>query len=125
MLSRRNLAKVARLVLGAFLLSQAALAIAACQSAERAPADAVRYAAGADAPPCHESTPADSERSFCVGHCTANLQTLDKPPVPVVALPASPLLFVVPTASFSPALPAAPQPANGPPPRIRFQSLQI
>ena len=125
MTGKRILTRVARLILGAFLLSQAALAIAACQSAERAPADAVSYAAGGDAPPCHESTPADSARSLCVGHCTANLQALDKPPVPVVALSTSPLLFVVPTASFSPALPAAPQPANGPPPRIRFQSLQI
>ena len=116
---------VALVLLGGFLLSQAAMAFAACQSPERAPADAVRFAAGAGVPPCHEPAPASSEGSICLGHCTAGLQSLDKPAAPMVALPASPVLFVVPTTYFSPLLAAAPQPAYGPPRRILFRSLQI
>lgn len=125
MIGKRHLVRIARAVLGAFLLLQAALAIAACQSGGRAPAEAVRFAAGTNMPDCQESMAPSPDAGLCLGHCMAGLQALEKPAASVAALPAAAVFFVLP--SYAPPAVAAPAPPPhaGPPPRIRFQSLLI
>jgi hypothetical protein len=118
---------MARLALAAMLFSQAALALAACESVRRAPALAIALAEhriGGET--CHEQ---GRNLNLCLAHCLGEDQSLDKPLVKVPALAGAPILSVpMPRASLHDA--CAPRhlgvpPAAAPPPRILFQSLLI
>lgn len=125
MLGRKVLLKMASIVLGFVLMTQAAFVNAACGWAERAPAMAVQYASAAETPPCHEHSPAPSEGPLCLTHCLESVQSLDRPSFAVALLPAAPVLVVVARPVFVSGMSAAQEPPAGPPPRILFQSLQI
>ena len=128
MMSRRWLGLAARTLIGALLFAQAALALAACDWARRAPAArAIAQAEQPSAEPaCHEQQ--GQYVNLCVAHCLGEDQSLDKPVFPVPAFVAAPVLAL-------PQITLAAQhglrdsrylpPAAGPPPRIRFQSLLL
>ena len=128
MLARRTLLRTTRLLLAAFLLAQAALALAACDWGARDAARAVAMAAGGGDAPCHESGNTAPASSLCLTHCLGELQSLDKPSLAVPALAPVAVLFITPTV-FSHAQRVArrerPLAASAPPPRILFQSLLI
>ena len=120
MFPRRSLLRIARLLLGAFLLAQAAMALAACDWSARDAARAVTIAAGSANAPCHE---AGADAGLCLTHCLGDQQRLDKPSVTPALAPAAAL-------PRAPAPPAAvwrvrPLAASAPPPRILFQSFLI
>ena len=130
MLARRTLLRTTRLLLAAFLLAQAALALAACDWGVRDAARAVAMAAGGGDAPCHESgsaAPAPAS-GLCLTHCLGELQSLDKPSFAVPALAPAAVLFIA-HAAYSPTQRAwrreRPLAASAPPPRILFQSLLI
>jgi len=128
MLARRTLLRTTRLLLGAFLLAQAALALAACDWGARDAARAVAMAAGGGDAPCHESGSAAPASSLCLTHCLGELQSLDKPSFAVPALAPVPVLFIAPAASSHAQRVVRrerPLAASAPPPRILFQSLLI
>lgn len=128
MLPRRSLLRSARLVLGAFLLAQAALALAACEWGARDVARAVSAAAGSGNAPCHDSGKAALEPSLCLPHCLGEQQSLDKPSLAVPAVAAIAVLWVAPCAPAQVqrvVRPEWPLAAASPPPRILFQSFQI
>lgn len=124
MFPRRTLLRFTRLVLGAFLLAQAALAVAACEWGARDAARAVAMASGAANAPCHEAREAGANSALCLTHCLGAQQSLDKPSVALPDITRVAVLSQVPTA------PAVlrrelPLPATAPPPRILFQSFLI
>lgn len=118
---------MARLALAAMLFTQAALVLAACESAWRAPALVIALAERAiDGKNCHEQ---GVNVNLCLAHCLGDDQSIDKPLVKVPALPAAPVffmpaLFLSPDAARTPQRRAVPH-AAGPPLRIVFQSLLI
>jgi hypothetical protein len=128
MYTRRTLLRTTRVLLGAFLLAQAALAVAACDWGARDAAQAVAMAAGEKDAPCHESGSAAPASGVCLTHCLGELQSLDKPTFAVPALAPVAVLFIEPTV-FSSAQRVVPRErpraASAPPPRILFQSLLI
>ena len=128
MLPRRALLRTTRLLLAAFLLAQAALALAACDWGVRDAARAVAMTAGGGDAPCHESGNTAPASKLCLTHCLGELQSLDKPTIAVPALAPVAVLFITPTV-FSHAQRVAcrerPLAASAPPPRILFQSLLI
>jgi len=128
MFSRRTLLRTTRVLLGAFLLAQAALALAACDWGARDAARAVTMAAGGGDAPCHASGSAAPASNMCLTHCLGELQSLDKPTIAVPVLAPVAVLFIAP-AVFSHAQRVAsrerPLAASAPPPRILFQSLLI
>ena len=121
---RRDLLRFARLILGAFLLAQAALALAACEWGTRDAARAVAMAAGAGNAPCHEAAEAGADSGLCLTHCLGAQQSLDKPSV---ALPVVGLVAALPQAPAAPVVirRERPLPIAAPPPRILFQSFLI
>jgi len=126
--SRRALLRTTRLLLGAFLLAQAALALAACDWGARDAARALAMAAGGGDAPCHESGSTAPASSLCLTHCLGDVQSLDKPSFAVPAVAPVAVLWLAPVA-----LPHAqrvarrerPLAAAAPPPRILFQSFLI
>ena len=79
MLSRKRIAGIAKLVLGAMLFAQAALAVAACDWGQRAPAQSV---AAMDAMPCCQADEARpgatvGNANLCLVHCTSDAQSVD------------------------------------------------
>jgi hypothetical protein len=128
MLPRRALLRTTRLLFAAFLLAQAALALAACDWGARDAARAVAMAAGGGDAPCHESGKTAPAAGLCLTHCLGELQSLDKPSIAVPALASVAVLSIVPAAS-SHAQRAArrerPLRAAAPPLRILFQSFLI
>ena len=128
MFSRHALLRTTRLILGTFVLAQAALALAACDWGARDAARAVAMAAGSGDAPCHESGSAAPASGLCLTHCLGELQSLDKPSIAVPAFASVAVLFIAP-AVFSRAQRVAcrerPLAASAPPPRILFQSLLI
>lgn len=123
MLTRRARSIAARLVLGALLFTQAALAMAACDWARAAPAQAL---SAAGEPSCHEEPARNA--NLCLAHCLGGDQSTDKPQLQVAALAPAPVLTVVlpavgvlPTAVLHHVL----QSAAPPPPRILFQSFLL
>ena len=126
--SRRALLRTTRLVLAAFLLAQAALAVAACDWGARDAAQAVAMVAGKSDAPCHESGNTTLASGLCLTHCLGELQSLDKPTFAVPVLAPMAVLFIAP-AVFSRAQRVAcrerPLAVSAPPPRILFQSLLI
>ena len=128
MLPRRALLRTTRLLLAAFLLAQAALALASCDWGARDAARAVAMAAGGGDAPCHESGNTAPASGLCLTHCLGELQSLDKPSFAVPTLAPVAVLFITPTV-FSHVQRVAcrerPLAASAPPPRILFQSLLI
>lgn len=128
MLRRRSLLRSARLVLGAFLLAQAALALSACDWGARDAARALLAAAGSSAAPCHGSGNSAPDPDLCLPHCLGEQQSLDKPSLTVPAAAAVAVLWIAPSA---PALAQRvvrrerPLAVAAPPPRILFQSFLI
>lgn len=118
---RRTLLRTTRLLLGAFLLAQAGLAMAACDWGARDAARAVAIAAGAADAPCHE---AGTDAGLCLTHCLGGQQSLDKP---AVAVPAPGHAAALPPVPAVPAVPWRERPlaSSAPPPRILFQSFLI
>ncbi len=79
MLARKRLIGVAKLVLGAMLFAQAALALAACDWGRPAPAQAF---AAMDAMPCCQDDEARPDAlagtaNLCLMHCTSDAQSVD------------------------------------------------
>ena len=130
MLPRRALLRTTRLLLAAFLLAQAALALAACDWGARDAARAVAMTAGGGDAPCHESgsaAPAPAS-GLCLTHCLGELQSLDKPSFAVPALAPVAVLFITPAVSSHARRVIRrerPLATSAPPPRILFQSLLI
>lgn len=124
MIRRATRVRVCRVILGALLFVQAALAIAGCDWSRVAPAMAL--ATKADEPSCHEEPARNA--NLCLAHCLSFDQAPDTPQLQLPAISAEPALFV--------AMPweqafrvvdrryRLPRPA-APPPRILFQSFQI
>ena len=128
MFLRRTLLCTARLLLGAFLLAQSALAIAACDWSARDAARAVVMAAGGGDAPCHESGQAKADSGLCLTHCLGPQQSLDKPSVVVPALGPVAILWTIPVMPASASRKTRherPLAAAAPPFRILFQSFQI
>jgi hypothetical protein len=123
MLSRFRTRNCARILLAALLFAQAAVAAAACDMPDRAPAQAFTQQ---ESKPCHEE-PAQNA-NLCLAHCLSADQSADTPQV-----------VVHPWCAAAPLAVAAPQAWSGravvwqrliphtatPPPRILFQSFQI
>lgn len=124
MFPRRSLRRITRLVLSAFLLAQAALAMAACEWGARDAARAVAMAGGAANAPCHEAGQASADAGLCVTHCLGAQQSLDKPSValPQFRFDAAPPMAPAARAVFRRERPLA---AVAPPPRILFQTFLI
>ena len=120
---RSRVRAFARFALAALLLTQAAIAVAACDMPERAPAQAFEEQM---AMPCHEAPP--ENRNLCLAHCLSADQSADTPQVVVPAwCGTAPLVVVVSGyASKQVATPRRMVPhAGAPPPRILFQSFLI
>ena len=131
MLSRTRTAGIAKLVLGALFFAQAALAVAACDWGERAPAQAI---AAMDAMPCCQEDEAGrgvqaSNGNLCLAHCTSDAQAVDTSSPAFPAAPAAVVLKVLPApVSGCFALrgaPFAPQAFAAPPLTILFQNFRI
>ena len=124
MISRRTRTCVAQLMLGVVLFAQAALATAACDWLQAAPARAI--AANSSEHPCHEE-PA-SNANLCLAQCLSADQSADTPQLVLPAwIEAAPLVIAVRDRWSGPVLIVQfvlPRPA-APPPRILFQSFQI
>ena len=131
MLSRKRMAGIAKLVLGAILFAQAALALAACDWGQRAPAQAI---AAMDAMPCCQDGEARPDAlagnaNLCLAHCTSDAQSVD---TSILAFPALSTLAVL-TVSLAPesgcfALRRPPSIGHalaGPPLTILFQNFRI
>lgn len=126
MVSRSTLTGMARLALAAMLFTQAALVLAACESAWRAPALVIALAEREnDGENCHEP---GINVNLCLAHCLGDDQSLDKPlvkvPLSVVPVFFMPVLFVSLDEARASQRRAVPH-AAGPPLRILFQSLLI
>ncbi len=124
MVQRRRIAGIARLLVGALLFAQAALAVAACDLLRVAPAQAI--AAKAGEPSCHEEPAMNA--NLCLAHCLGNDQSADKPQVAIPEWSRA-YLLVIEVAGSAP-LPQAiqrhvPPYPGAPPPRILFQSFLI
>ncbi len=126
MIPRRLLRLAARTLVGALLFAQAAVALAACDWLQRAPAHAIAQAEQPAAEArCHEQ---ERNVNLCVAHCLGEDQSLDKPSVSIPAFAAAPvlLLSLIALAPLHAARDAEfVPPAAGPPPRILFQTLRL
>ena|SRR5258706_8894913 len=122
MLSRSVTRHCAKILLIALLFSQAAVAAAACDMPDRAPAQAFVQQES----PCHEE-PAQNA-NLCFAHCLSADQSADTPQVVVHAWSGAAPLTVAPVQSWSGRAVVWQRlipPIAAPPPRILFQSFQI
>jgi hypothetical protein len=124
MVRHRTRARVARLMLGLLLFTQAALAMAGCDWLRAAPALAI--AESANRQPCHEAPAVNA--NLCLAHCLSDDQSTDTPQVVVPArVDCAPIMVVaidrrvVPVVDLQFVLPRP----FAPPPRILFQSFLI
>ena len=131
MLSRKRLAGIAKLVLGVVFFAQAALAVAACDWGQRAPAEAI---AAMDTMPCCQDDDAQSDAltgnaNLCLAHCTSDAQSVDTPSLSIPALFTVGRLTVLPVpAAAVVALRRARSAWHahaGPPLTILFQNFRI
>lgn len=90
MTQRRYRAVVARILFGAMLFAQAALAVAACDWLRAAPAQAIMAKAGE--PSCHEEP--SNNANLCLAHCLGNDQSAYTPQVAIPARSQASLLVV-------------------------------
>ena len=116
-------ALVARMMLGALLFAQAALA-GACDMPSAAPA--LAFVAAPDRPTCHQAPARNA--NLCLAHCLSADQSSDTPQLPAMMSWSAPVLIVAladaATAHEVAVRYALPRPP-APPPRILFQSFQI
>ena len=120
---RRIRGRTATLLLGALLFAQAAIALAACDIRDRAPALAF---AQHESMPCHDE-PAPNP-NVCLAHCTSTDQSADTPNFVVPAWSGAVPLTVAFADNWRVRVSAVrhqPPHAVGPPPRILFQSFLI
>ena len=127
MLSRSTLRRTALLLLSLLLFAQGALAATGCNWQQRAPAQAL---ASGDAPPCHETAQNQRNANLCLADCQSRVQSLDKPAVPVHAMPVAPVLVVemiapVAGGSLIASFPFEIIPPGTPPPRILYHQFLI
>jgi hypothetical protein len=117
--------RFARLALAAFLFAQAALAVAACQMAERSAAQAIASASAATSEPCHQQD--EDSAALCVAHCVTESQSLEKPfgklPAPATAPVA--VYFMAPPSALVRSPVDARLALAGPPRRILYRTLLI
>ncbi len=127
MFLRSTLKRLGQLALAAMVFTQVALAFAACESSQRAPALVIALAERqVNGEHCHDAA---INVNLCLAHCLGEDQSLDKPPVQVPAPSIAPLfilppVFAAPREAWAPQRLAVPQ-AAGPPARILFHSLLI
>lgn len=99
------------------------MGFAGCDWLESSPDRAVL--AAAEVAPCHES----GFGGACLTHCLADRQTVQKVSTDIPAMPAAPVLTLIPQAEllrfFSVAFLHDDAPATGPPRRILLQSFQV
>jgi hypothetical protein len=110
--------------LAAMFFAQAAFALAACGPMQ-AQSRAHMISQQAETAPCHQ--PAD-DANFCLTHCQAGEQTLDKHQVKVPDASADAVLVVRALPQIrriASAVPRTPSPAVGPPPRILYRTFRI
>jgi len=124
MVTRRTRTRVAQLMLGLLLFTQAALATAGCDWLRAAPALAI--AASSSQPSCHEAPAVNA--NLCLAHCLSADQSADTPQVVVPAwVGHAPITvaaidhWIVRAADVQFVLPRP----SAPPPRILFQSFLI
>jgi len=112
---------IGRAMLAVLLFTQTALAVATCDWAVRAPAQAF---ATESVPSCHEA-PAKNV-NLCLADCLAEDQSSGTPQMPVAALAEVPVL-VIPVAPVLLPTSAVRSEASPPepPPRIRFHSFRV
>lgn len=131
MLARKPLMGVAKLVLGAMLFAQAALALAACDGGQRAPAGVI---AAANPMPCCQDDDARSDAlagnaNLCLAHCTSDAQSVDTSSLPILAPFAVGALTVLPVpaaADFALRRARSVWHAHaGPPLTVLFQNFRI
>ena len=127
MFSRSTLRRTASLLISLLLFAQGALAATGCNWQQRAPAQAL---AGGDTPPCHETAQNQRNANLCLADCQSRVQSLDKPAVPVHAMPAAPVLVVemiapVAGGSLIASFPFEIHPPGTPPPRILYHQFLI
>jgi hypothetical protein len=124
MISRRTRTRVAQLTLGVVLFAQVALATAACDWLQAAPARAI--AANSSDQPCHEE-PANNA-NLCLAHCLSADQSADTPQVVIpVWIDCTPITIVAIDCRNTRAMDVKfvlPRP-SAPPPRILFQTFLI
>ena len=127
MASRSNLRRTALLLLSLLLFGQGALAATRCDWLQHSPSQAIT---GGDTPPCHETAQKQRNANLCLADCQSGLQSLDKPSIPVHAMPAAPVLVVemiapVAGGSLIASFPFEIHPPGTPPPRIRYHQFLI
>lgn len=130
MLSRKRIAGLARLVLGVLLFAQAALAVAACDWSQRAPAQAI---AAMDAMPCCQDGEAlnalAGNANLCLAHCTSDAQNVDISGPSFLALSTVAVLTVSPAPAPGRFALRRPSPIGyafaAPPLTILFQNFRI
>ena len=126
MATRRILKRVARALIAMLLFAQGALALAACDWAQRSPALAIAQAGGGQGSAnCMEQM---RNANLCVAHCLGESQSLDKPSAALPAMPPAPMLTVQHFAlepRFSARVVDLPACSAGPPPRIVFQTFLL
>ena len=124
MVRTRTRTRVARLMVGLLLFTQAALATAGCDWLRAAPALAV--ADSADRQPCHEAPAVNA--NLCLVHCLSDDQSAGTPQVvvparvdgaPIVVVALDRRFVAVVDLQFILLRPSAP------PPRILFQTFLI
>ena len=94
------MAGIAKLVLGLLLFAQAAVAVAACDWGQRAPARAVAAMAAMSENPCCAEDEAPGglagNANLCLAHCTSDAQSVDTSAVALPALSTAAVLTVSP-----------------------------
>ena len=127
MASRSNLRRTALLLLSLLLFGQGALAATRCDWLQHSPSQAIT---GGDTPPCHETAQDQRNANLCLADCQSRVQSLDKPAVPVHAMPVAPVLVVemiapVAGGSLIASFPFEIHPPGTPPPRILYHQFLI
>lgn len=124
MISRQMRTRVALLTLGVLLFAQAALAMAACNWLQAAPARAI--AANSSEQPCHEEP--TNNANLCLAHCLSADQSADTPhvvfPVWIDYVPMTVVAFDRRNTRSVIVQFVLPWPSV-PPPRILFQTFLI
>ena len=129
-MSRNRIRGLAKLVLGAFLFAQAAVALAACDWGQRAPAQVI--AAMGDIPCCPDDeapSASSGNANLCLAHCTSDAQSVDTTGLAVPIFTASAALTISPAPAAGTFALSRPTPAGytfaAPPLIILFQNFRI
>ena len=124
------MAGIAKLVLGALFFAQAALAVAACDWGQRAPAQAI--AAMGEMPCCPNEVAPDGlagNANLCLAHCTSDAQSVDTTGLVFPAFSTVAVLTAAPTPAPGHFVLRRPSPIGyafaAPPLTILFQNFRI